>query len=464
LSQHDLFLLAAAAAIILAVVVAIARFRLHPFPALMVGALALGLIVGAAPDRILNSFRTGFGETLANVGTLLALGAMFGELLASSGGAERVSASLLRLGGARMVPWTMCAVAMLLGLPLFFEAGVVLMMPIILNVGAQLQKDSGGLKGNPWLLAGLPVLAGIGTLHVLVPPHPGPMVAIDAIHADMGRTLLIGLLMSVPVAIAAGPLFTRFIAARATANPPADLAARLTRTDPRFRSPRIGVTIATILFPILLMLGKAAADLLLPAAHPARLLLEFIGNPIVALLLAVLLSMFTFGFFLGKDTGTVGRLLGEALPPVAGIMLIIGAGGALKQMLIDVGLGTTIAHASRLVALSPLVLGWFTAVIIRLATGSATVATVTAAGLMAATVGANPGLDPSLLALSIGAGSMFLSHINDAGFWLVKEYMGMSLPDMFKTWSLLATIISVMGLLLCLAASLVLQVISLPAS
>jgi gluconate:H+ symporter, GntP family len=165
--------------------------------------------------------------------------------------------------------------------------------------------------------------------------------------------------------------------------------------------------------------------------------------------------MFTFGFFLGKDTRTVGRLLGEALPPVSAIMLIIGAGGALKQMLIDVGLGATIAHASQLVELSPLLLGWFTAVIIRLATGSATVATVTAAGLMAATVGTHPGLDPSLLALSIGAGSMFFSHINDAGFWLVKEYMGMNLPDMFKTWSMVATIISVMGLVLCLGLSLV---------
>ena len=456
MSQHDLFLLAIALAVILAVVAAIARFRIHAFPALMMGALALGLLAGASPDQILKTVRTGFGETLANVGLLLALGAMFGQLLASSGGAERVSSALVNVGGARWVPWTMGAVAMILGLPLFFEAGVVLMMPIILNVGSRLAKEPGGLKGNPYLLAGLPVFAGIGVLHVLVPPHPGPMVAIDAVKADLGRTLLIGLLISIPVAIVAGPLFTRWIATRASANPPVDLVARLTRADDQFRKPGIAATILTILFPILLMLGKAAADITLPPTHPLRVLFEFIGNPIVALLLAVILSMFTFGFFLGKDTRAVGGLLGEALPPVSAIMLIIGAGGALKQMLIDVGLGTTIAHASQLVALSPLLLGWFTAVIIRLATGSATVATVTAAGLMAATVGANPGLDPSLLALSIGAGSMFFSHINDAGFWLVKEYMGMSLPDMFKTWSLVATIISVMGLLLCLGLSLVL--------
>lgn len=161
MSQHDLYLLAIALIVILAVVIAIARFRVHPFPALVIGALVLGLWAGASPDQVLKSFRTGFGETLANVGVLLALGAMFGELLASSGGAERVSSALLKIGGPRLVPWTMGAVAMILGLPLFFEAGVVLMMPIILNVGARLSKDSGGLKGNPYLLAGLPVFAGI---------------------------------------------------------------------------------------------------------------------------------------------------------------------------------------------------------------------------------------------------------------------------------------------------------------
>jgi GntP family gluconate:H+ symporter len=455
MSQHDLFLLSVALVVIVAVVVAIARFRVHPFPALVIGALVLGLLTGASTDQILKTFRTGFGETLANVGVLLALGAMFGQLLASSGGAERVSSALLKLGGTRMVPWTMGAVAMILGLPLFFEAGVVLMMPIILTVGARLEKDSGGLKGNPYLLAGLPVFAGISVLHALVPPHPGPMVAIDALKADMGQTLVLGLLMAIPITIVAGPLFTYWIAPRASAAPPADLVGRLTHTDDQFRAPGIAITIVTILFPILLMLGKAAVDLVLPASHPVRVLFEFIGNPMVALLLALILSMFTFGFFIGKDTRTVGKLLGEALPPVSAIMLIIGAGGALKQMLIDVGLGTTIAHASQMVELSPLLLGWFTAVIIRLATGSATVATVTAAGLMAATVTANPSLNPSLLALSIGAGSLFFSHINDAGFWLVKEYMGMNLPSMFKTWSSLETIIAVMGLLLALGLSLV---------
>jgi gluconate:H+ symporter, GntP family len=455
MSHHDLFLLAAALIVILGVVVAIARLRVHPFPALVIGALVLGLWTGAPTDQVLKSFRIGFGETLANVGVLLALGAMFGELLASSGGAERVSSALLRFGGTRLVPWTMGAVAMILGLPLFFEAGVVLMMPIILNVGTRLSKDPGGLKGNPYLLAGLPVFAGISVLHALVPPHPGPMVAIDALKADMGTTLVIGLLMSIPIAIVAGPLFTYWIAPRATAAPPVDLVARLTRADDQFRPPGIASTIITILFPILLMLGKAAVDLMLPVGHPVRTLFEFIGNPLVALLLSVLLSMFTFGFFLGKDTRAVGKLLGDALPPVSAIMLIIGAGGALKQMLIDVGLGTTIAHASQLVDLSPLLLGWFTAVIIRLATGSATVATVTAAGLMAATVGANPGLNPSLLALAIGSGSLFFSHINDAGFWLVKEYMGMNLPNMFKTWSTMETIIAVLGLLLAMGLSLV---------
>jgi GntP family gluconate:H+ symporter len=455
MSQHDLALMGIAVAVILAVVVAIARFRLHPFPALVIGALVLGLWAGAPAAQVLASFGKGFGDTLANVGMLLALGAMFGELLASSGGADRVSTSLLNIGGPRMVPWTMCAVSMILGLPLFFEAGVVLMMPIVLNVGAQLAKNPGGLKGNPYLLAGLPVFAGLSIVHALVPPHPGPMVAISALNADLGRTLAIGLLMSIPIAVVAGPLFTLWIAPKASAAPPVDLVGRLTRKDDQYRSPTISVTIFTILFPILLMLGHTAADLSLPVGHPVRLLFAFIGHPIVALLLAVILSMFTFGFFIGKDTKVVGKLLGDALPPISAIMLIIGAGGALKQMLIDVKLGAVIANASQMVALSPILLGWFIAVIMRLATGSATVAIVTASGLMAATVTADPTLNPSLLALSIGAGSLFFSHINDAGFWLVKEYMGMNLPNMFKTWSVLETIIAVMGLMLALGLSVV---------
>jgi GntP family gluconate:H+ symporter len=453
--QHDLILMGIAIAVILAVVVAIARFRLHPFPALVIGALVLGLWAGAPPAQVLASFAKGFGNTLADVGMLLALGAMFGELLASSGGADRVSTTLLKFGGPRMVPWTMCAVAMILGLPLFFEAGVVLMMPIVLNVGAQLAKNPGGLKGNPYLLAGLPVFAGLSIVHALVPPHPGPMVAISALNADLGHTLALGLLMSIPIAIVAGPLFTLWIAPKASAAPPVDLVGRLTRKDDQYRAPSIAVTVFTILFPILLMLGHTAADLLLPVGHPVRLLFAFIGHPIVALLLAVILSMFTFGFFIGKDSKVVGKLLGDALPPISAIMLIIGAGGALKQMLIDVKLGAVIAHASQMVSLSPILLGWFIAVIMRLATGSATVAIVTASGLMAATVTADPTLNPSLLALSIGAGSLFFSHINDAGFWLVKEYMGMNLPNMFKTWSVLETIIAVMGLMLALGLSVV---------
>ncbi|MBA2590567.1 MAG: hypothetical protein H0U98_18295 [Alphaproteobacteria bacterium] len=455
MSQHDLVLLGIAVVVFLALVVAIARFRLHPFPALVIGALVLGLWAGAPAAQVLASFGKGFGDTLANVGMLLALGAMFGELLASSGGAERVSSSLLSFGGPRMVPWTMCAVSMILGLPLFFEAGVVLMMPIVLNVGARLAKDSGGLKGNPYLLAGLPVFAGLSIVHALVPPHPGPMVAISALNADLGHTLVLGLLMCIPIAVVAGPLFTLWIAPKASAAPPVDLVGRLTRKDDQYRAPSLTVTIFTILFPILLMLGKMAADLSLPVGHPVRLLFAFIGNPIVALLLAVLLAMFTFGFFIGKDTRVVGKLLGDALPPISAIMLIIGAGGALKQMLIDVQLGAVIAHASQMVMLSPILLGWFIAVIMRLATGSATVAIVTASGLMAATVTADPHLNPSLLALAIGAGSLFFSHINDAGFWLVKEYMGMNLPNMFKTWSVLETIIAVMGLVLALGLSLV---------
>ena len=448
MSQHDLYLLAIALIVILAVVIAIARLRVHPFPALVIGALVLGLWAGASPDQVLKSFRTGFGETLANVGVLLALGAMFGELLASSGGAERVSSALLKIGGPRLVPWTMGAVAMILGLPLFFEAGVVLMMPIII-LGVSAHGSGSGAERQSLSTGGTAgVLPAFGAACVGA-AHPGPMVAIGAESRSGNHPDRWAFLISLPIAGGGGTVYTFDRAAPA---PPPWTWWRSDRRRRSYRAAGIGVTIFTI--SSIVDAGRAAAELVLPGSRRARAF-DFIGNPLVALLLAVILSMFTFGFALGKDTGTVGKLLGDALPPVAAIMLIIGAGGALKQMLIDVGLGTTIAHASQLVNFSPLLLGWFTAVIIRLATGSATVATVTAAGLMAATVGVNPGLNPALLALSIGSGSLFFSHINDAGFWLVKEYMGMNLPNMFKTWSLMETIIAVMGLFLSLGLSLV---------
>jgi GntP family gluconate:H+ symporter len=454
LTPHDITLLLLATGAIAAVIILIANFKLHPFPALMACALGLGLASGADVTVVLKSVIAGFGDVAANVGIVLALGAMFGGLLAKSRGADRIATSLITNRGLGFAPWAMAGLAMILGLPVFFETGLVMMMPIIVAVGAQFEAAAKAgrptPKGAPYLLIGLPTIAGLSVLHGLVPPHPGPLVAVATLHADMGTTLILGILIAIPTVIISGPLFTMWAARHASANPPPQLIEEFSKFDPGQRQPGTAITLFTILFPIALMMGKAWADLALPVGNPVRTAMAFIGAPVVALLLGTILAMFTFGFGLGRTRQQVSDMMGDALPPIAAIMLVIGAGGALKQTLVDLGLGATIARAVAVLHVQPILLAWGTAVLIRIATGSATVATITATGLLAGTMASNPDVNPSLLALAIGAGSLFFSNVNDAGFWLVKGYLGISLPDMFKTWSFLETIISVVGLVLVL--------------
>jgi gluconate:H+ symporter, GntP family len=454
LTPQDITLLLLATGAITAVIVLIANFKLHPFPALMMCALGLGLASGADVTVVLKSVLAGFGDVAANVGIVLALGAMFGGLLAKSRGADRIASSLITTRGLGFAPWAMAGLAMVVGLPVFFETGLVMMMPIIVAVGAQFEAAAKAgkptPKGAPYLIIGLPTIAGLSVLHGLVPPHPGPLVAVAALNADMGTTLILGILIAIPTVIVSGPLFTMWAARHADARPPQQLIDEFSKFDPGQRQPGIAITLFTILFPIALMMGKAWADLALSAGNPVRAAMAFIGAPVVALLLGTILAMFTFGFALGRTRQEVTDMMGDALPPIAAIMLVIGAGGALKQTLVDLGLGATIARVVTVMHVQPILLAWGTAVLMRIATGSATVATITATGLLAGTMATNPDVNPSLLALAIGAGSLFFSNVNDAGFWLVKGYLGISLPDMFKTWSFLETIISVLGLVLVL--------------
>jgi len=290
-----------------------------------------------------------------------------------------------------------------------------------------------------------------------VPPHPGPLIAVDALKADLGQTMALGLLIAIPTVIIAGPVFGAWIGARVHPEPPAELAAQFARerTDPLANAPSFSVTVATLLLPVVLMLGKALVDILLDKRAPARAAVDFIGDPLMALLLSVIVAMFSFGYLRGVSRKKLSELLGSSLAPIAGIVLIIGAGGGFKQMLIACGIGDVIGKAAAGSAISPLLLGWLIAVGIRVATGSATVATVTASGLMAPVAASLPGVNTSLLALAIGSGSLFFSHVNDAGFWLVKEYFGMTVGETIKTWSTMETLLSVVGMAFVLLCSLV---------
>jgi GntP family gluconate:H+ symporter len=445
-TAHDTRLILCAAAAVALVVLLVVRARLHAFPALMVGSLLMGLAAGEAPNRVATSFETGVGGVLGNVGVVLALGTMLGRLLADSGGADRIAETLVSRSGRGAAPWAMALIAMLIGIPLFFEIGVVLLIPVIFTVARRLEAEygSGGAAGvhNTYLLVGLPALAGLSVLHGLIPPHPGPLIAIAAVKASLGTTLLYGLIVAVPTVIICGPLFAMVAARWASA----------TRVE---NPPGFTVTLCTVLLPVFLMLVRTVADLRLGSSDPVRTWCDLIGEPIVALLIAVLVALYTFGAARGVDRQRLGTLLGDSLAPAASILLIIGAGGGFKQVLTDSGIGGALATAAQHTSLSVLLLAWLVAVLIRLATGSATVATVTAAGIIAPVVAASPTTNHALVALAIGCGSLFLSHVNDAGFWLINQYFGMSVRDTFTTWSAMETLISVVGMGFVLALNTV---------
>ncbi|GHF48364.1 gluconate:H+ symporter, GntP family protein [Streptomyces mashuensis] len=430
------------------IVLLITRLKLHAFLSLTIGTLVLGAVAGAPLDKVIASFTAGLGSTVAGVGVLIALGSVLGRLLADSGGADQIVDTILARAGTRSMPWAMVLIAGVIGLPLFFEVGIVLLIPVVLLVARR--------GGHALMRIGIPALAGLSVMHGLVPPHPGPLAAIDAIGADLGLTLAFGVLVAVPTAIVAGPLFSRYAARWVDVTPPEKLALETTDGERPERRPGFGATVATVLLPVVLMLAKALTDVVVddPHSHVQRVA-DVVGSPLVALLAAVLTALFTLGRPAGIGRDRISGTVEKALAPIAGILLIVGAGGGFKQTLVDAGVGRMILDVSEDWSVPALLLGWLIAVGIRLATGSATVATISAAGLVAPLAADMSSAHAALLVLAVGAGSLFFSHVNDAGFWMVKEYFGMSVGQTVKTWSLMETVISVVGLGCVLLLSLV---------
>ncbi|NGO72623.1 gluconate:H+ symporter [Streptomyces boncukensis] len=428
-------------------VVLITRFKVHAFLALTLGSLVLGAAAAAPLDKVIASFSGGLGDTVSGVGVLIALGAILGKLLADSGGADQIVDTILARANARTMPWAMGLIAGVIGLPLFFEVGIVLLIPVVLLVAR---------RGNFSLMRiGIPALAGLSVMHGLVPPHPGPLAAIDAVDANLGVTLAFGVLVGVPTLIVAGPLFGKLAGRWVDTEPPEGLIPQRPSQE-LDRRPGFGATLTTVLLPVVLMLAKALGDIVIddPDNHVQRVL-DVIGAPMIALLAAVVVAMFTLGRAAGFDRERVTRTVDQSLKPIAGILLIVGAGGGFKQTLIDIGVGDMILDFSEDWSIPTLLLAWLIAVAIRLATGSATVATISAAGLVAPLAADMGTAESALLVLAVGAGSLFFSHVNDAGFWLVKEYFGMNVGQTLKTWSVMETIISVVALLFLLLLSLV---------
>ena len=428
------------------IVLLITYFKLHPFLALIFGGLTVGIVAGQNVSDVIASFTTGFGSTAAGVGALIALGAMFAKLLADSGGADQIVDTIVGKSSKAGLPWAMAGVGALIGLPMFFEIGLVLLMPVIYLVARRAQLSV--------ITIGIPTLAGLSAMHGLVPPHPGPLVAINTLGADLGTTLMLGVLVAVPTVVVAGPLFGKLAGRWVDVPAPEIFEGREEKTvDDR---PGFGITVATVLLPVALMMAKAIFDVAIDdESNRVQQVFDVIGNPFVALLVAVVVAMFTFGRGSGMDRAAVTKTVESSLPAIAGILLIVSAGGGFKQVLVDTGIGTLLADWAKGANVSVILLAWVIAVLIRLATGSATVATITASALMLGLVEGLGQGETSLVVLAIGSGSVFFSHVNDAGFWLVKEYFGLSVGQTIKSWSLMETVLSVTGLIFVLLLGLV---------
>ncbi|WP_313337493.1 GntT/GntP/DsdX family permease [Pseudomonas oryzihabitans] len=435
---HDTRLISCCLAAILAIVLLIGVTRLPPFLSILIGTFIAGLGAGLPAEGVAKAFSKGAGGILGEAGIIIALGSMLGALMAESGAADRIASTLLGLGKGRSLPWVMALVAMVIGLPLFFEVGLVLMVPIIFVMAQR--------SGQPLLRIAIPALAGMTTLHALLPPHPGPLIAVGALHADLGLTMLLGLAIAIPAVILAGPLYGGWLARRMTIQPPAELGELFSARDQDARQPGFGLSLLVILLPVLLMLGSTFAKVALDPHSGLAEGLKFLGEPLIALGLAVLAATVLLGWGSGMPRERVGGVLRKSLAPIAALLLTIGAGGGLKQTLLDAGVSHTVAKVAEGAHLPYILLAWLIAVALRQATGSATVATTTTAGILAPVVAGLAGPQDSLIALAIGAGSVFFCHVNDAGFWMVREYFGLELKQTLWVWSVLQTLVSVTGL------------------
>ncbi|WLH80051.1 MULTISPECIES: GntT/GntP/DsdX family permease [unclassified Pseudomonas] len=436
---HDTRLMLCVLLAIASIIVLISATKLPPFLAILIGTFIAGVGAGLPPEEVAKAFSKGAGAILGEAGIIIALGSMLGALMAESGAADRIATTLLGLGKGKSLPWVMALVAMVIGLPLFFEVGLVMMVPIIFVMAKR--------SNQPLLKIAIPALAGMTTLHALMPPHPGPLIAVGALHADLGLTMLLGFCLAVPAVILAGPIYGNWLSRRLHVDEPADIGALFSAPPKAPRQPGFAVSLLIILLPVILMLGSTLAKVALPAQSTVGLALKFLGEPLIALGLAVIAAVICLGWAAGMPRAEVGNTLRKALAPIAVLLLTIGAGGGLKQTLLDAGVSQTISKVAEGAHMPYLLLAWLIAVALRQATGSATVATTTTAGILAPMMAGLAATQSSLVALAIGAGSVFFCHVNDAGFWMVREYFGLQLKQTIWVWSVLQTIVSVVGLI-----------------
>lgn len=427
---------------ILFLLVLMIGFRLNAFLALVLTSLLVGLAEGMSATEALASIQKGVGSTLGSIALILAFGAMLGKVVEESGAAQRITFGLIKSFGAARLQWALLLTGFVVGLPMIYNAGFLVLIPLVYSITATTRL--------PLLYVGIPMAASLSIAHGLLPPHPAPTAIAAIFKADINLTLLYGMLVAVPALLLAGLWFSRFFV-NSVATIPAQLFTYRERSEAEL--PGLGLSMLTTLLPVGLMLIAALAGLTLADDSLIGRSLNFLGDPTVALFLAVLLSCYLLGVRRGQPMQKMMETAALGASSVAMVLLIIAGGGAFKQVLLDSGVGTVIEEISRELTLSPIVLAWTVSALLRLAIGSATVAAITSAGIVLPVL-ATTSVAPELIVLAAGSGSLMFSHVNDIGFWMFKEYFNLSLRQTFLSWTIMETIVAVVGLLGCLLLNL----------
>lgn len=445
--MNDAQLVGAALGGIALILFLIIRAKLHAFVSLLIGSLVIGIAAGMPFDGVLDSVATGVGSTLASIAVVVGLGAMFGRMLEVSGGAESLAKTLLARSGERNAQWSLLAVGFIVGIPVFFDVAFIVLISVIYGLTEK--------TGRPIVYYAIPLMAGLVVTHTFIPPTPGPIAVAGLLGADLGYVMFFGALIGIPTAIIAGPVWGRFIASRVPTGKP-DYMKVSERNDGR-PLPSAGLVVTLIGIPLVLILGNTAAGIVMPEGTTLGAVITFVGHPIVALLVTTVLCFYLLGTRAGYSRDQVQEIAMRALEPAGLVILVTGAGGVLKQVLIDSGVGDVLSEFLARTELPSLLLAFIIASAVRLMQGSATVAMLTAGGLVAALFGdvEFSQAELALHVIAIAAGATIASHVNDSGFWLVNRYLGLTVPETFKTWTALTTIAALVAIVLALLVGLV---------
>lgn len=413
----------------------IAVLKLNAFISFIIVCLLVGILQGMELQSIIQSIQAGIGDTLGFLVLILGFGAMLGKLVADSGAAQRITSKLVDYFGIKYIQWAVVLAGFIVGIPMFYSVGFVILIPLVFTVAAA--------TGLPLIYVGLPMLASLSVTHGFLPPHPAPTAITVIFNANIGKVLVYGIIIAIPAIIIAGPLFARSIK-KIKATPLKEFYNPVILKDEEM--PGLAISIFSALLPVILIGLSTILDYLFPENYSGKEIISFVGNPVIAMLISVLVAIYTLGFARGKKMDELMGSIASSISSITMVLLIIAGAGALKQILVDSGVSDFIADLLKSSSISPLILAWLIAAVIRVCVGSATVAGLTAAGIVLPLI-SSTGANAELMVLAIGSGSLMLSHVNDGGFWLFKEYFNLSVKDTLSTWTVMETMVGVMGLI-----------------